>query len=127
MNFAGMIPGRAALAPGKVSVAAYARRLIRQRRERTQVMGDLAGGDPSWEMLLHLLVEGEDGSPVSVPSLCLASGMPIATALRWLSALEEAGKVLLLPGPTGRHQYLVELTPAAADQLRRLLISWMSD
>ena len=90
-------------------------------------MGDLAGGEPTWEMLLHLLVNREDGSAVSVPSLCLASGMPIKTALRWLSVLEEAGKVLLLPGPTGRHQYHVELTPAAADQLRRLLISWMAD
>ena len=90
-------------------------------------MGDLGGGDPSWEMLLHLLIKSENGSAVSVPSLCLASGMPIAIALRWLSALEEAGKVLLVPGPTGRHQSQVELTPEAADQLCRLLGSWMSD
>ncbi len=122
-----MIPGRATLAPGKVSVGAFARRLLQQSRERDRLMGDLAGGEPTWEMLLHLLAEREDGSAVSVPSLCLASGMPIATALRWLAVLEEAGKVLLVPGPTGRHQWRVELTPAAADQLRRLLIAWMSD
>jgi DNA-binding transcriptional ArsR family regulator len=127
MSVAGMIPGRAPLATGEASVAAFARRLLQQCRERDRVMGDLAGGEPTWEMLLHLLVKCEDGSDVSVPSLCLASGIPIATALRWLSVLEEAGKVLLVPGPTGRHQCHVELTPAAADQLRRLLISWMSD
>ena len=90
-------------------------------------MGDLASGGPTWAMLLHLLVGCEDESAVSVPSVCLASGMPVATALRWLSVLEQAGKVLLVPGPTARHQCHVELTPAAADQLRRLLISWMSD
>ena len=127
MSVAGMIPGRAALAPEKVSVAAFARRLLQQCRERDRMMGDLAGGDPTWEMLLHLLAKSEGGSTISVPSVCLAAGMPIAIALRWLSVLEEAGKVLLLPGPTGRHQCHVELTPAAADQLRRLLISWMSD
>lgn len=127
MSVAGMVPGRAALAPGTVSLAAFARRLLRQNRERDREMGKLGGGDPTWEMLLHLLVNREDGRAVSVPSLCLASGIPIATALRWLSLLEEAGKVLLLPGPTGRHQYHVELTPEAADQLRRLLISWMPD
>jgi hypothetical protein len=90
-------------------------------------MGDLPGGDPTWEMLLNLLVTYEEGNAVSVPSLCLASGMPIATALRWISVLEQAGKVILVPGPTGRHQCRVELTPAAADQIRQLLISWMSD
>ena len=90
-------------------------------------MGDLKGGEPTWEMLLHLLAAREDGSAVSVPSLCLATGMPIAIALRWLSVLEDAGKVLLIPGPTGRHQRHVELTPEAAAQLRRLLVSWMPD
>ena len=127
MSVAGMIPKRAPLALGKVSVAGFARRLLQQCHERNRVLGDLAGGEPTWEMLLHLLAEAEDGSAVSVPSLCLASGMPVAIALRWLSVLEEAGKVLLGPGPTGRHQCHVELAPEAADQLRRLLISWMSD
>lgn len=127
MTVAGMIPGRAPPAPGKAPVAAFALRLLQQGRERNRLMGDLGGGDPSWEMLLHLLIKSENGSAVSVPSLCLASGMPIAIALRWLSALEEAGKVLLVPGPTGRHQSQVELTPEAADQLCRLLGSWMSD
>lgn len=127
MKLADMIPGRASLAPANVSVGAFARRLLQQGRERDRVMGNVAGGEPTWEMLLHLLVAYEDGSVVSVPSLCLASGMPIATALRWLSVLEDAGKVLLVSGPTGRHQRHVELTPEAADQLRRLLISWMSD
>lgn len=122
-----MIPARASLALEKESVAAFARRLLQQCRERDQVIGDLSGGEPTWEMLLHLLVESEDGSAVSVPSLCLASGIPIAIALRWLSVLEESGKVLLVPGPTGRHQCHVELAPEAADQLRRLLISWMAD
>lgn len=122
-----MIPGRAPVALGTVAVGAFARRLLQQCRERDRVIGDLAGGEPTWEMLLHLLVESEKESAVSVPSLCLASGMPVATALRWLAVLEEAGKVILVPGPTGRHQCHVELTPAAADQLRRLLISWMTD
>lgn len=127
MSVAGMMPGRAPLATATVPVGAFARRLLQQCRERDAMLRDLVGGEPTWQMLLHLLVEHEDGSAVSVPSLCLASGMPIATALRWLSALEEAGKVLLIPGPTRRHQCRVELTPAAADQLRRLLISWMTE
>lgn len=122
-----MIPRRAPLAFGEVSVASFARRLLQQCRERNRALGDLDAGEPMWEMLLHLLAEAEDGSAVPIPSLCLASGMPVAIALRWLSVLEEAGKVLLIPGPTGRHQCHVQLAPEAADQLRRLLISWMSD
>jgi hypothetical protein len=122
-----MVPGRASLATGKISVTAFARKLLKQSRERDRVLGDVAGRDPTWEMLLHLLVSWEDEGVVSVPSLCRASGLPIATALRWLSVLEQAGKVLLLPGPTGRHQCHVELTSDAAEQLCRLLSSWMRD
>ncbi|MCB2078548.1 MAG: MarR family transcriptional regulator, partial [Novosphingobium sp.] len=61
------------------------RRIIRQRQLRTRFFdGDLFA-DPAWDMLLDLTAARAEHARVSVTSLCIASGVPPTTALRWIS------------------------------------------
>ena len=67
------------------------RRIIRQRQLRARFFdGDLFG-DPAWDMLLDLTAARAEHTRVSVTSLCIASGVPPTTALRWIGQMTEAG------------------------------------
>lgn len=74
-------------------------------------------GEPSWELLLDLLVHRAERRAVSVTSACLASGAPTSTALRYIAALEAAGLVTRRASDTDRRVVFVSLTDAA--------IAWM--
>lgn len=43
--------------------------------------------DPAWDMLLDLTLAHTECRRVSVTSLCIASGVPPTTALRWIRAV----------------------------------------
>lgn len=45
-------------------------------------------GEPCWDIILDLCISEIEGRKISVTSACLASGVPITTALRWISLLE---------------------------------------
>ncbi len=62
---------------------------------------------------------------MSVTSLCIAANVPSSTALRWIAAMEEDGKLTRRPDAQDRRRINVKLTPAAAEQMRRLLESWI--
>src|SRR5579863_9806562 len=71
--------------------AQLVRRIIRQRQQRARFFeGDLFA-DPAWDMLLDLTAARVEHSRVSVTSLCIASGVPPTTALRWIGQLTDAG------------------------------------
>lgn len=50
-------------------------------------------GEPCWDMILDLCISEIEGRKISVTSACLASGVPITTALRWISLLERDGLI----------------------------------
>ena len=50
-------------------------------------------GEPCWDMILDLCISEIEGRKISVTSACLASGVPITTALRWISLLERDGVI----------------------------------
>ncbi|MEQ1496622.1 MAG: MarR family transcriptional regulator, partial [Novosphingobium sp.] len=63
------------------------RRIIRQRQLRARFFdGDLFA-DPAWDMLLDLTAARAEHVRVSVTSLCIASGVPPTTALRWIGQM----------------------------------------
>jgi hypothetical protein len=66
-----------------------ARRHYKSRRARDNLFGtpDLFG-EPAWDMLVDLFIAAEESKQISVSSLCVASAVPMTTALRWIAILE---------------------------------------
>lgn len=95
------------------------RRIIRQRQLRARFFdGDLFG-DPAWDMLLDLTAARAEHTRVSVTSLCIASGVPPTTALRWIGQMTEAGLLLRVEDEADRRRAFITLTDRAADAMAR--------
>ncbi|MBV1689424.1 winged helix DNA-binding protein [Novosphingobium sp. G106] len=95
------------------------RRIIRQRQLRARFFeGDLFA-DPAWDMLLDLAAARAEHKRVSVTSLCIASGVPPTTALRWIGQLTDAGLLQRVEDDTDRRRAFIALTDRAADAVAR--------
>ncbi len=95
------------------------RRILRQRQLRGRFFdGDLFA-DPAWDMLLDLTAARAEHERVSVTSLCIASGVPPTTALRWIGQMTEAGLFERVEDDTDRRRAFVALTDKAADAMAR--------
>ncbi len=103
----------------KLPDAKRLRSVLRHRHQRNRVLGAALFADPAWDMLLDLAVNEADGRRVSVTSLCLASGVPPTTALRWLSMLVDAGLAERQSDPSDRRRAFISLTDASRQGLRR--------
>jgi DNA-binding transcriptional ArsR family regulator len=95
------------------------RRIIHQRQLRARFFdGDLFA-DPAWDMLLDLTAARVEHTRVSVTSLCIASGVPPTTALRWISQLTDAGLLERVEDETDRRRAFIQLTDKAVDAMAR--------
>jgi hypothetical protein len=95
------------------------RRIIRQRQLRSRFFdGDLFA-DPAWDMLLDLTAARAEHIRVSVTSLCIASGVPPTTALRWISQMIEAGQFQREEDEADRRRAFITMTPKAVDAMAR--------
>ena len=95
------------------------RRVIRQRQLRARFFdGDLFA-DPAWDMLLDLTAARAEHARVSVTSLCIASGVPPTTALRWIGQMTDAGLLERVEDETDRRRAFITLTDKAADTMAR--------
>ena len=95
------------------------RRIIRQRQLRARFFdGDLFA-DPAWDMLLDLTAARAEHTRVSVTSLCIASGVPPTTALRWIGQMTEAGMLERVEDETDRRRAFITLTEKATDAMSR--------
>lgn len=95
------------------------RRIVRQRQLRARFFdGDLFA-DPAWDMLLDLTAARAEHTRVSVTSLCIASGVPPTTALRWIGQMTEAGLLERVEDETDRRRAFITLSDKAADAMAR--------
>ncbi|GAO53733.1 winged helix DNA-binding protein [Novosphingobium sp. MD-1] len=95
------------------------RRIARQRQLRARFFqGDLFA-DPAWDMLLDLTAARAEHARVSVTSLCIASGVPPTTALRWIAQMTDAGLFRRVEDDTDRRRAFIALTDRAADAMAR--------
>lgn len=95
------------------------RRIVRQRQLRARFFdGDLFA-DPAWDMLLDLTAARAEHTRVSVTSLCIASGVPPTTALRWIGQMIDAGLFERIEDDTDRRRSFIALTEKAADAMAR--------
>ena len=95
------------------------RRIIRQRQLRARFFDGELFADPAWDMLLDLTAARAEHSRVSVTSLCIASGVPPTTALRWIGQMSEAGLFQRVEDEADRRRAFIALTDKASDAMAR--------
>ena len=95
------------------------RKIIRQRQLRSEFLAGELFADPAWDILLDLTAARAEHTRVSVTSLCIASGVPPTTALRWISQMVEAGLLVRVEDESDRRRAFIELSDKAADAMAR--------
>lgn len=99
--------------------ARLVRKIIRQRQQRGRHFDAALFADPAWDMLLDLTAARVEHKRVSVTSLCIASGVPPTTALRWIGQMIDAGLFVRLCDDSDRRRAFIELTEKAVDAMAR--------
>jgi Winged helix DNA-binding domain len=95
------------------------RRIIRQRQLRTRFLGEDLFADPAWDMLLDLVAARVEHRRVSVTSLCIASGVPPTTALRWINQMIDSGLLKRDEDEMDRRRAFITLSDSAVDAVAR--------
>lgn len=98
------------------------RRIIRQRQLRARFFEPELFADPAWDILLDLAAARAEHKRVSVTSLCIASGVPPTTALRWIGQMTEAGLLVRVEDDTDRRRAFIALSDNAADAIARYFV-----
>lgn len=95
------------------------RRIIAHRQMRSKFFDSELFADPAWDILLDLTAARAEHVRVSVTSLCIASGVPPTTALRWISQMTEAGLLERVEDESDRRRAFVALSDSSADAMAR--------
>lgn len=95
------------------------RMVIRQRQARARFFDVSLFADPAWDMLLDLTAARAEHARVSVTSLCIASGVPPTTALRWINQMVDAGLLERVEDEADRRRAFIQLSDNAADAMAR--------
>ena len=110
------------LRPGGTPVLSdpqHIRQVIRNRQLRARFFDAALFADPAWDILLDLSAARAEGRQVSVTSLCIASGVPATTALRWIAQMTEAGLLERVADEQDGRRVFIGLSQAAADAMAR--------
>ena len=95
------------------------RKILAQRQLRAKFFDAELFGDPAWDILLDLTAARAEHVRVSVTSLCIASGVPPTTALRWIGQMTQAGLLERVEDDADRRRAFIGLTDGAADAMAR--------
>ncbi|WP_082466455.1 winged helix DNA-binding protein [Sphingomonas sp. Leaf38] len=77
----------------QAQLAQIAKRLYEVRQMRADILGDALFSEPAWDILLDLFISEHEERQLSVSAVCIGARSPSATALRYLSMLQDAGLV----------------------------------
>ncbi|WAT17801.1 winged helix DNA-binding protein [Aurantiacibacter sp. MUD11] len=99
--------------------ARLVRKIIAARKARARFLDSELFADPAWDMLLDLTAARVEHARVSVTSLCIASGVPPTTALRWIGQMTDAGLFERVEDDTDRRRAFIRLSDKAADAMAR--------
>ena len=95
------------------------RAVIRKRQLRTRFFDAGLFADPAWNILLDLTAAHSEGRRVSVTSLCIASGVPPTTALRWIAQMTQQGLLRREDDRVDRRRAFVALSDTALAAMAR--------
>lgn len=106
----------------EVVLVQVARSLYKIRRSRSRVLSADLFAEPAWDMLLDLFIQRSNGRRVTITSLCIASGVPSTTALRWITELIESDLVTRVDSEHDRRKAYIILTDRGFREMRSILI-----
>lgn len=89
----------------------YIREQLRREAKRREIGGGELFGDPTWAMLLDLLLAKIEGRRISVSSACIASGAPMSTALRLVRRLVGEEVLCRIPDEHDRRRHFLIINP----------------
>ncbi len=116
----------AAPSDGKVNqdeLTGFIRELLKKEAKRREIGDGELFGDPTWEMLLDLLLAKIENRQVSVSSACIASGAPMSTALRLVRRLVSEGVLFRIPDEHDRRRHFLVMNP----KFEQPLMSYLSE
>jgi DNA-binding MarR family transcriptional regulator len=113
--------GSAVKRPEPASLNKLARDIFRVSHRRNEVLGSACCPDPEWNMLLELVVAHTEERGVAVTNLCIASGVPAATAVRHIDRMADTGLIRRRECATDKRRIWVEPTPRALNATELLL------
>ncbi len=102
-------------------LALVAQETLNNRSKREIYLPGELFGEPGWEMLLDLAIQYEGRNWISTKSLCIASGAPSTTALRYIKLLRAHGLVRSKNHPTDKRGKLHMLSSKGYQKISELL------
>ena len=88
---------------------------------RNHHFGSALFNDPAWDILLALHRSRLQQQRITVSGVCSSAGLPLATGIRWIANLVDAGHVLRVSDPYDGRRVFVELSASAAVAMRDYL------
>jgi DNA-binding MarR family transcriptional regulator len=121
----GQVPTDLALQSGRFALPDpnLLERVIRNRQRRREIFGKAMLADPAWDMILDLAIARARYRRVSVSSLCIASGVPPTTALRWIKVLIDEGLIQREADSQDKRRTFVSLTEKGTRKIAGYFVS----
>jgi DNA-binding MarR family transcriptional regulator len=98
---------------GREPSEAEVKGVLQARRRREAIFGKELFADPAWDILLELYAAEVGQRRVPTSELASVAGIPLTTALRWLSKLESEGLITRGDDPLDGRRVWVALTQSA--------------
>ena len=102
-------------------MSARVRSMLYEHRVRARVFQDGIFVDPSWDMLLDLMLAHIEKRDMYLTGLCAGSSMALTTALRRVEQLIATGLVQRRDDPADRRRVIVSLTESGLERLSAYL------
>ncbi|RYD27394.1 MAG: transcriptional regulator [Lysobacteraceae bacterium] len=98
-----------------------ARRLYDLRKVRDAMLGNALFSEPAWDILLDLFISEHEQRRLSVSAVCIGARAPSATALRYLTMLQDADLVERIRDARDGRRSHVQLTALGHLRMANLL------
>jgi DNA-binding MarR family transcriptional regulator len=107
----------AASTPPNPRSSEFVRSIIAARSLRRKYLNSHLFADPAWDILLELYALEREGRRTSVSKLCLASGVPATTAIRWIDKLVHEDLIVRTEDPVDARRVWVTITCAGREAM----------
>ena len=104
-----------------IAMVDFAKKMLADRRRRTELFDSSFFGEAAWDILLDLFVSKHSKQLVNVSSACIAADVPATTALRWIDVLLRQGMIHKVDNPNDNRQTYLAITDMAETKVNQYL------
>lgn len=102
-------------------LVALARNVLAKRRLRSTFFEEGMFGEPAFDILLDMFVNGSTERPLTVTDVCVGAGVAPTTGLRYVAALVEQGLIIRTRDALDGRRSLIVLSGKAQEQVTRYI------